>query len=234
MMFQPMRMQTILRYFFSTVCLVEVLTSAVAQNKKEEADTVKQKYLPTGIRIGTDLISIIKSQAGDKFSGWEINADVDFYRYYLTVDYGSWARSEQLYNGTYENSGTYYRIGADINFLLKDPDRNMFFLGFRYGRSNFDETVNYTFTDPDFGSFQRSVTTSQIGASWAELTSGLRVKIWKGLWMGYTIRFKFGASTSATPGVVPFDIPGYGLADTKTYWGINYLVFWRFPLRKVN
>ncbi len=234
-MFQPKRMQTILKYFFSLWFLFIFLTSYGQDEKPvDPSDTIKNKYLPSAIRIGTDIISIIKSQSGNRFDGWEINADIDFYRYYLAFDYGSWARSEELFNGTYQNEGTYFRIGTDINFILKDPDRNMLFLGFRYGQSNFDETVNYFFTDPNFGDFQKSVTTSQISGRWGELTTGLRVKIWKGFWMGYTARFKFAPSTSSTPGVIPFDIPGYGLAEKSTYWGLNYQVFWRVPFRKIN
>lgn len=225
-----------LKYFFSLSFLFCISSAAISQSEssKDPSDTIKHKYLPTGLRLGTDLISIIKSQSGNKFNGWEINADIDFYRYYLAFDYGSWARNEELLNGTYQNDGTYFRIGTDINFLLKDPDRNMFFLGFRYGQSNFNETVNYTFTDPYFGDFQNSVTTSGITGRWGEITAGLRVKIWKGFWMGYTARLKFAPGTSSTPGVIPYDIPGYGRAEKSTYWGLNYQVFWRIPFRKLD
>ena len=30
----------------------------------------------------------------------------------------------------YSNDGNYGRIGADVNFLTKDPDKNMFFFGY--------------------------------------------------------------------------------------------------------
>lgn len=235
-MAQLQRMLTMLKYIFSLLLLASVFLTSYGQdeNPVDSSDTIKNKYLPTGIRIGTDIISIIKSQSGNKFEAWEINADVDFYRYYLALDYGRWSRNEALVNGTYQNDGTYFRIGTDINFMLKDPDRNMFFLGFRYGQSKFDETVNYTFTDPVFGDFQNSVTTSGITGRWAEITTGLRVKIWKGFWMGYTARLKFSPGTSRTPGVVPFDIPGYGRADKSTYWGLNYQLFWRIPFRKID
>jgi hypothetical protein len=224
-----------LKYIFNLSFLLMLALTSYGQDKQlDPTDTVKNKYLPSGIRIGTDVISIIKSQSGNKFEGWEINADIDFYRYYLVVDYGSWARSEELVNGSYQNDGNYFRIGTDVNFMLKDPDRNMFFLGFRYGQSKFDEVLNYTFTDPAFGNFQKSVTTSQIIGRWAELTAGLRVKIWKGFWMGYTARLKFAPGTSSTPGVIPYDIPGYGRAEKSTYWGLNYQVFWRIPFRKLD
>src|SRR6185295_6503926 len=158
-------MLPICRYFFSillaltTCCAFSQETDVpppkeeeptVREKEKDPADTLKNKYLPTGIRLGTDVVSFIKSRSTDYFNGWEVNADVDFYRYYLTVDYGSWSRTEVLDNGDYKNNGTYFRVGVDVNFLLKDPDRNMFFIGFRYGHSAFNENLNVTHDTPGF------------------------------------------------------------------------------------
>ena len=198
----------------------------------KKIDTVKVSYAPTGVRIGTDLISIGRSQFDPKFNGWEVNADIDFYRYYLAVDYGSWAKQLDIKNGTYENSGNYFRVGADVNFLLKDPDRNMFFMGYRYGQSNFDHSSNhikYFVLDPQYGV---SSSDKEMSAHWMELTAGLRVKIWKMIWMGYTARFKFAPRAKGYSEMQPFDIPGYGLFEKKIYWGFNYQIFFKIPVRK--
>jgi hypothetical protein len=209
---------------------------AVAQKKATKGhprDTVKHSYWPTGVRVGTDLISIIKTNVTPSFKGWEMNGDLDFYRYYLAVDYGSWSRNYTLSNGNYQNNGTYYRFGTDLNFMLKDPDRNMFFIGFRYGHSGFNESLQYTYTDSVYHSVvTKSASNSGLKAHWVELTSGLRVKIWKGFWMGYTARVKFAPGVKGTKTLTPFDIPGYGLASKGNYWGLNYQLFWRFPIRK--
>jgi hypothetical protein len=192
-------------------------------------DTLKNKYLPTGLRIGTDVLSIVQSYAGQKFDGWEVNADVDFYKYYLVIDYGSWARHLTLPTGNYENDGNYIRVGVDLNLLAKDPDRNMFFLGFRYGQSRFNEYLNYESNDAVYGPLQHELVNSNTIGRWGELTTGLRVKIWKGFWMGYTARLKFMPRTRGAGELVPYEIPGYGLAANKTYWGFNYQIFWRIP-----
>ena len=54
----------------------------------QQADSVKKvvpkekvSYVPTGIRVGTDLISLIRTQTDENFSGYEFNADIDFYRW---------------------------------------------------------------------------------------------------------------------------------------------------------
>ncbi len=198
---------------------------------KLRADTVKNKFVPTGIRFGTDLISIAKSNYVKSFTGWEANAEIDFYRYYLAIDYGSWGRnythvpdSAKVNGSDYKNSGNYYRIGVDVNFLKKDPDRNVFFMGFRYGHSNFWEVSHAEIN-------QATYNNPNVKAHWLELTTGLRVKMWKFIWMGYTARFKFGLNTKNTPQLIASDVPGYGRTDKQIYWGFNYQLFFRIPVR---
>jgi hypothetical protein len=200
----------------------------------QKADTVKEKhsFIPTGVRFGTDLISIIKSSTDKTFNGWEVNGDIDFYRYYFVVDYGYWARAYTSVDGDYSNDGTYFRVGADVNFLKKDPDKNMFFFGVRYGRSLFSEDLTVSRIDPVWGQIDDHFINTNVPASWFELTTGLRVKIWRFIWMGYTARLKFALSTGDTPDMKPHDVPGYGRTDKESYWGFNYQIFVRFPVRK--
>lgn len=188
--------------------------------------------MPTGVRIGTDVIALVKTSYDETFKGWEVNADVDFYRYYFAVDYGYWAREYIADDGNYSNDGTYWRAGADVNFLTKDPDKNMFFFGMRYGRSIFSENLVVEKIDPIWGPINSSLTNSNVNAQWFELTTGLRVKIWKMIWMGYTARLKFGLKIDYTPEMLPHDVPGYGRADEESYWGFNYQIFVRLPVRK--
>ena len=217
--------------------LVLAAGNAIGQDSDSvRADSVvRRSYIPTGIRIGTDLISLAKSQFQNNFSGWEVNADVDFYRYYLAIDYGSWSRTFLSDSGDYSNDGNYWRVGVDVNFLLKDPDRNMFFLGARYGRANFSENLTVIAKNQLTGEFETlPYTHSGINAHWFELTTGIRVKIWKVIWMGYTARFKFGLKHDDTENIIPSDIPGYGRTIKDSYWGFNYQIFIRIPVRKAR
>jgi hypothetical protein len=70
----------------------------------------------------------------------------------------------------------------DANLLKKDPEKNMVFMGFRYGRSSFQESTTLTISDPYFGSSQQTLNNTAT-AGWGELVGGLRVKVWKGFWM---------------------------------------------------
>lgn len=209
---------------------------------KHPVDTVKNKFVPTGIRLGTDLISIGKSYYINSFTGWEANAEIDIYRYYLAIDYGSWGRTYTHLADTvggsssdYANSGKYYRVGVDVNFLKKDPEKNVFFIGFRYGHSRFTENFNGLEIDPfTKNSVSLAYQNLNVRAHWLELTSGLRVKMWKFIWMGYTARFKFALKHSDTRELIPSDVPGYGRTDKQIYWGFNYQIFFRIPVRIIK
>lgn len=210
-----------------------ILCSSAAVAQIVEVDSLgPNKFVPTGIRFGTDILALAMTAYDETFDGWELNADVDFYRYYFVVDYGYWARDYVADDGVYSNGGDYVRVGVDVNFLKKDPEKNMFFIGMRYGRSAFSEDLTVDKIDPVWGPINATLTNSNVSAQWFELTTGLRVKIWKMIWLGYTARLKFGLSTGDTPNMLPSDVPGYGRADNDSYWGFNYQIFVRLPVRK--
>lgn len=208
------------------------------QDSVKKAPKEKKDLRPTGFRVGTDLIAIGKTFYTDnknQFKGWELNGDVDFANYYLAADVGAWGRDIVLPNGTYHNNGNYFRAGIDVNFLGKDPDKNMFFIGFRVGHSNFNETLNYTpATTPKlFPNNSISLSQSNAKGGWGEITTGLRVKVWKGFWMGFTGRMKFSPAVKNTnPDMMAYDMPGYGIVSKHLWWGFNYQAFWRFGWRK--
>ncbi len=223
------------RYIFSLLALSvawQLQAQESVKPKRPRIDTVTNKYLPTGLRIGVDALTLIRSK-DNSFKGWEVNFDTDLYRYFVTVDYGYWATNQLLGNGRYTNSGNYIRFGADVNFLLKDPEKNMFFLGLRYGISSFSENVEYTNKAyyPGFGSQSYAQSNGSLSGHWVEITTGLRVKIVSGFWMGCTARLKFAPSVSGYGKLSPYDMPGYGIVEEAPYWGFNYQLFWRLPFK---
>lgn len=202
---------------------------------QEDTVSLRERYMPTGIRFGTDAIALAKSIYVDSYTGWEVNADVDFYRYFLAIEYGSSGRHYVGDSVDYMNDGRYWRVGVDVNFLTKDPERNMFFLGLRYARSRFSETFRVIDVDPVWGMnnrFDNPYLNNDMPARWLELTTGLKVRMFNNFWMGYTARFKFGLSTGDAFEMEPHDIPGYGTTHKETTWGFNYQLMYRIPLRK--
>jgi hypothetical protein len=207
-----------------------------------QADTViRNRFLPAGVRIGLDLVSPIKSQVRDNFSGWEANADMDIHRYILTADVGNWSVTGQhvfqdpvdssTNTSSYNNSGSYWRAGASANFLTRDPQRNAFFIGFKYARASYRESMTFMANDSIWGLGQANYSADKKSARWLELTSGLKIQIWKFIWMGYTGSLKFALKADDSNGIISHDIPGYGKTFRDTTWGFTYHVFFRIPFR---
>jgi len=207
------------------------VTSLFAQT----TDSVKtvNKFIPTGIRAGVDVVSFVRTEYVESFKGFEVSVDVDVYRYHPTVEFGNGSRNYVSENGsTYENDGRYWRAGIDMNFMKKDSDKGMFFLGARYGRSVYSEKAFITTTDPMWGGSQQFFFNNDMSANWLELTTGLRVKVWKIFWMGYTGRFKFALKTDENQPLLTTDVPGYGATDRPTTWGFSYYLMVKLPVRK--
>lgn len=226
-----------MKYYISIALFV--LALPLCAQDRLEGDSSKYRFLPTGIRIGTDLLSIGKTYYTDYFKGWEINVDADIYRrWYATVDYGSWKTNYVMGNGVYASDGRYFRVGVDVNFLLKDPDRNMFFIGLRRGHTGYSDyasfTANVTDGNSPTGSSEISVVSQNpdAKANWNELTAGLRVKVWKFIWIGATGRIKFGYKGKNQDELVSYDVPGYGRTFKNGWFGLNYQVFFRIPVRE--
>ena len=221
-------LKQIFKYFFSlSLGCCPLLTFAQGPEKDEKKD-----FIPTGLRVGIDLIGVGQTFLEENRSEIELNLDADLYRYFLNLEVGRIDRTQTARELSYINEGFYYRAGIDINFLHKDPDRSALFVGFRYASASFDDRLNTQVTDDLFGDRPVSLSNNNVQARWGELTTGLKVKLWKIVWMGYTARFKFGLSVNNDSNFTPHEVPGYGLAGEDTYWGFDYYLFIRLPVRK--
>lgn len=197
----------------------------------QQADTVSRSFIPTGLRLAADLVPPVYALADNRFKGYEFSADIDFYRYYLAFDAGRWQQHLEGTDSRYESKGNYYRVGVDVNFLKNDPDKNMLFFGLRYGRSRFDENLQRTVTDPVWGTYTDYQAAIGRRAGWLEVTGGLRIKMYRFIWMGYTVRYKFGLHTRQSANLDVYQVPGYGSTFKPATWGFNYLILFRLPLR---
>jgi hypothetical protein len=228
------------------LALAQEATPDSLRTRPPKPDSLKIKFYPRAIRFGTDILSLVKTYTMEDFSGWEANVDIDCGRIYFAGDVGSWGKTLSLNtrvstptgitgtqnSGQYENLGTYWRVGADINLLTKDPDKNMFFFGLRYAQSAYNESATIVLEDALYGTITQQVSNDHATAAWGEAVVGLKVKIWKNFWMGYTGRMKFLPSVKGDTGFKTYDIPGYGLNDRKLYWGFNYQIFFNIPFVK--
>jgi len=220
----------------------QIDSASVVEKAQEvvQGDSARSKYLPTGVRVGFDLISFgqgvinngVQAITQGEFREIQFSADIDFYRYFLNVEYGRFETELTVPDrGFYEISGSHFKVGPDVNFLHRDPDGSALFFGLRYSWNNFSDRQVYNFTNNFWGDGSNEISNINISANWIEITTGLKVKLTKVIWLGYTARFKFGYSTDtfSDKELVPHWIPGYGRADENSRWGLDYWIIFKLP-----
>lgn len=214
-----------MRYFISILFLL-----AAGNSMAQLADTLKSDFTPTGIRFGVDAVSLAYTFSSDDIHSQLFSVDVDFYRYFLVGEFGVYERTRAGTNGDYHTKGSYWRIGADVNFMQHDPDKSVMSFGLRYGNSYFSDELTTVQADPVYGTRTLSFQNDNLNADWFELVAGLKVPVWK-FWMGYNVRLKFGIDKFEDLQFRPYEAPGYGLAGEKDYWEFNYFLMYRIAWR---
>jgi len=228
-----------LRYIVSILLLFSVVagfcqtdTAEVRIPKPPKVKKEFKEFIPTGVRFGVDLYSVGRRLWEDEKTLSEFQLDVDFRHYLLVFEYGT-SKLEEVGSGfVYTNDGSFFRVGAEINFLYNPASSDVISVGFRYASSTFDDFLTYK-TEDAFNNTQITVSNKNSRANWAEFTTGTRIKLWKGLFMGFTIRYKFLKSVKFVD-LEPFIIPGFGenRLDDNDQFGFSYYLMWRFGFKK--
>lgn len=230
------------KYLISALFIAQA-AGCMAQFDSLYADSTwhKTRFYPTGVRVGIDLVSLGQAVGSNGLSAitqgdarqWKFNLDVDVYRYIINFEYGQFERVWIAPESTYINEGSFFKIGPDVNFLHRDPDQSALFIGFRYARANYDDLISYDYASIFWPSGRSSGANNNLSSRWFELTTGLKVKLSKLIWTGYTARFKFSVNNAySSNDLIPHWIPGYGFAQEESQWGLEYWLLFRIPFRQ--
>lgn len=189
------------------------------------------KYLPTGLRIGADVMSIGKTLVNNGARQFEINTDIDFNNYLLNLDLGTLESQISGQNYAVNTMGNYYKVGVDINFMNKVPGHNAIFFGFRFAQSAFSTETRRAIDDDIFGMDEVSIK-ENMTSYWLEMGLGLKVNLIDQFYLGFAFRNRFLNFVSGNQSLQPYEVPGYGVAEASQLWRFNYYIFYRIPFRK--
>ena len=195
-------------------------------------DTLRREPIGLeGIRVGLDVSRLLGLAFNPDGRYYELNSDFSFGRYLLSADIGTGRQNRFTEELNYRTSGTYFRLGPDVNFISGNENDNVFFLGARFGWCNFEEQLNTIYSHPDWGSFpvfsERRTT-----ARWFEAVAGLKARVWNDFYLGYTMRLKFGLKVNDDSRFQAYEVPGFGkVGDDGSTFSFNYHVFYRIPFR---
>lgn len=222
-----------LRYCFNILSIVIGL-HVFAQ--PSDSLVLKPDWKPSMFKVGISASRLIGSAIKAERNSFEGALSFDTHNFFIITEAGRETNSRSD-NWKYSNSGFFYRVGWEYNFIAHSKDRNVLSMGIRYGRSKFSDKLSFSRTNEVLGIQQFNFKNNSVKTGWFEATSSLKVNLWKDIYMGGTLRIKLFRNNKGIDQLVPYDIPGYGRhrkngTDVKTTnVGLDYYIEWRIPLR---
>lgn len=195
------------------------------------------KWAPSAIRLGGDPGTLYYMVFSEERGFFEFEADVDVNRFLIVANYGISTFQLDKPTFSYSNEGTYLRFGADINFMHDDPHNNVTFFGLRYASSSFNDQLDYTTnqviqSETGWPNTDESLANNQANARWFEMVTGIKIRVVKQLYMGFTVRYKLLMKTGGSSKLRPYYVPGFGKNIGTSAFGFNYYISYRLPFRK--
>lgn len=230
--------------FIISLFLFFVFGSGFAQETEIEKSELEQDSIvyktAYGLRLGADISKPIKSTIDGFYnSGFEIIGDYRISkRFYVAAELGY---EDETNQEDYTNSrakGSYARLGFNYNAYDNWLDmNNEIFVGYRYGFSLFEQTLNsYT---PNIGNeyFPANTitpnTTADLSAHWSELMVGAKVETFSNLFVGFSFSYKILMSVKEQEGFKTLYSPGFNrIFDSGTGFGFNYTISYLIPFSK--
>lgn len=207
-----------------------------SEGKPEPKGEDKDTYTPAkfnGVTIGVDISSPILSLFSQQYCNYEFSIDAGFYnRFYPVYEVGIGVANEvaEESNYTYKVKPSFYnRIGLNYNIIHKKDSPGLFYVGLRYGFS----VASYDLEDITISSSYWETTASNLSipngtsiSHWGEGVAGIQLKLYKGLMMGWSVRYKILFNSSSNNNANTWIIPGYGKTDNPI--GFTYTINYRF------
>lgn len=230
-------------YIISMLCCLAANAQDTKNTTEKPTDSVvyKQRY---GLRVGVDLSRLIRSFADDNYSGFEVVGDYRLDRkWYAAAELGNEEKTtdEDYYNFT--TKGSYIKLGGDWNgFNNWYGMENVISIGFRYGFSTFNQTVNsYTpsTSDPYWGEYDLSGDNpailrkySGLSAHWLEFVLGIKVELLHNVYAGASVRLGKMLTDKEGDNFPNLWVPGFNkVTDGSSFgMGYNYTLTYLIPL----
>ena len=216
--------------FICSLLTMLLMLPAFAQDSTDVNAISLVKPEQRQLRIGMDLSRIVMNTLVDNRYSYEFLADYSLPKeVYAVLEAGFGGSDIDYPDLKYTSSNFFVKLGVDRSMLqrLFPSDWDQLIVGFRYGvgvinRSEAAYMTNDNLWGPTYGTIEGQSLT----AHWAELTAGLRVELWKGLFAGYNIRGKFKINQGTFKELPPAYISGFGKGEKNTVFDFNFYLLY--------
>ena len=208
------------------------------------SDTLEYKQ-PYGLRVGIDLSRPLTSFLNEDYTGLEFVGDYRLsQKLYVAAELGNEKKTKQEDTYNFTTSGSYIKVGVDYNTYGNwYGEQNMITIGGRYAISSFSQTVNNYqifqsdrywspdgFVDGSGGAREFSGRSK----SWIEAVVGIKMEIFKNLYLGGSVRMGILVSDPKEEEFWNLFIPGFNKVTDGSRFGVgyNYSITYLVPLYK--
>ena len=194
------------------------------QQSNEDTVSVQRKFLSIEPYIDVSKLLTIPAQFETKYEGGLALRFSERFSIYGEVGSATTSPEQAYTNGSYESTGTYYRIG--FGYVGKFDAEHDIGISFRYGASTFDEEGRIFINSPSGGQgdLVRVISREGLTAEWWEVVLYSDKKLLEQsnlLWFGLNIRLRILGSYTMQEAPDVYAIPGYGRSFDKTIPAAN-------------
>lgn len=225
---------TTMRTLTSIISLFLLTISINSYSQSKDTITYKSPY---GLRLGIDIGKPILGMLDSNSSGIEFTADYRISKnWYIATELGNQTEItvEDYTNST--SKGNFIKIGVNYNAYKNWLDmNNEIFVGFRYGTSTFEQTLNSYRINTGNEYFASNTTatpttTKGLSAHWTEFVLGIKVETLKNLYLGFSFSYKIMLSLEHPNNFKTLYVPGFNrVFETETGFGFNYTISYTIP-----
>ncbi|MEA3318293.1 MAG: DUF6048 family protein [Bacteroidota bacterium] len=222
-------MKNIFKYIISILIFIPLFTFSQENVEGENLDKEKEELKLSSIRIAYNLQTASDLIFKPERSSYAGLAEVSFNNLYTgVIEFGISNINKENTSYNYESSGYYTALGFDYNMLKRDaPD--FFGAGIRLAMANYEYSANNINIEyPHYEDFTTNYFSNTNTAIWAEFVLGIKVEIFKNLYLGWSARVKMNLYRSEPDDFSSYDIPGYGKSENKFKLGAAYHVYFNF------
>lgn len=211
---------------------------ARAQEVKDSLAKIYPRYpLLTELSLGLNFGDAILMAFGQKYSSFDVSATLNMWNRFQPVLIMGMGRAKDTpddMNYTYTGKlSSYFKIGANYNFLFKNEPKYQLYLGARLGFSVFKyDITDVSINNPYWGEYDQSYQLKGVSSNalWGEFLAGLKVNI-AGNWsLGWEVKFHNIFKYKKSDNSKPWYIPGYGTRNGK--WAFGLSLYYSIPLSK--
>ncbi len=225
-----------LKYTISLLALL--LTSLTSFAQDEEDTTANKKIVVTQnqLSIGLDFFQPILNNFASGKKGYEGIVEYTLPKEAYAVIEGGFGSGAVDYTSPvlkYTTSNTFFRAGINKSMLqrLSASDWDIVFIGLRYAVGFIQRSeAQYSIENEYFGNVFGTIPAKNLTAHWAEITGGMRVELFKGLFAGYNVRAKFMLNPKSLRELAPYYIAGFGKGEKTAVFDFNmylsYAIRW--------